>query len=830
MKMIDLRGKWRLRSRGGNIDIAARVPGDTHSALLAAGKIEDPYWGRNELALQKLNREDWIYEREFQVPASFLTEGHVFLDVEGLDTIGHIFINGKSIARTNNGFLRYRFDVRTLLRPGKNTIGVEIDSAELAAVAESKKLPYPIPFNQWPVQSPHRNLIRKVQCHSGWDWGPCLMVAGIEKISLVATPLGRIESLQILQDHKKPGGVGPVTLTVRCEVFSPKGGTTDFSVAVEGDRKKQEKITTVRLQAGLSIVSQKVVITNPKLWWPNGHGAQPLYKVHVRVAGDETTSRIGLRTLELVNREDKNGLSMEFTVNGRAIFCKGANWIPADALPQRVTREWLDGLLSSAVAAHMNMLRVWGGGRYESDDFYDLCDEKGILIWQDFMFSCALYPATKNFLANVRDEVRYQVRRLRNRTCLALWCGNNEDLGALTWYPESRANRDRYLVDYDRLNEGVIGTAARELDPTRVFWPSSPCGGPDDYTDCWHDDRRGDMHFWSVWHEGKPFNAYLTVKPRFCSEFGYQSFPSMSTIRTYAEPGDCNPTSPVMEHHQRNYGGNSRIVENMTRYFRFPEGFPNFVYLSQVQQGLALRTAIEHFRRARPVCMGVLYWQINDCWPVASWSSLEYGGKWKVLHYMARRFYAPVLLSGVRADNGSIEIWVDNDTAQALDEKVRVRVIDFEGRVLHAVRFNARVRAFTSSRVRVFRPGELIGKDVAPETVFIAMDMATPGGVARNDLFLVDYKNADLAKAKIAVTVKARRPGSFDVTVKSDRPAFFVTLDAGKLPGVFSDNAITLLRGESRTVRFEITPGSPTPGLVAFRKLLAIQHLRGTYA
>ncbi len=547
--------------------------------------------------------------------------------------------------------------------------------------------------------------------------------------------------------------------------------------------------------------------------------------------GDDTETRhIGLRTIEVVNREDKDGLSLEFVVNGRTIFAKGANWIPADALPQRVTRAVLDDLLTSATTAHMNMIRVWGGGRYESDDFYDLCDEKGLLVWQDFMFSCALYPSTPEFLENVRQEVRHQVKRLRSRTCLALWCGNNEDVGALTWFKESKANRDRYLVDYDRLNEGVIGATVRELDPEHLFWPSSPCGGVNDYSDCWHDDRRGDMHFWSVWHEGKPFEAYLDVKPRFCSEFGYQSFPSMSAIRTYATPDQFNVSAPVMEHHQRNVGGNTRITENMTRYFRFPEGFPNFVYLSQVQQGLAIRTAIEHFRRLRPLCMGALYWQLNDMWPVASWASLEYGGKWKVLHYMAQRFYAPLLVTGVKTKEGTVEIWADNDTAEATAAQVRVRVLDFTGKVLKTVRFPAQLRASTSSRLKSFDLKEVLGSKSKPEEVFLTIDLKAGSTTMRNELFLTEYKKCNLAKAQIGVKIRAEKQGSFLIDLESNAPAFFVTLDPDDIRGTFDDNVLTLLPGEKRTVRFTPKPSQRPLTLKTLQQTLIVYHLRGTYA
>ena len=335
---------------------------------------------------------------------------------------------------------------------------------------------------------------------------------------------------------------------------------------------------------------------------------------------------MGLRQLEIVTEEDEIGLSFKIKVNGLDIFCKGANWIPADALPSRQTRERLDDLLTSAAQANMNMIRVWGGGQYESHDFYDLCDEKGILVWQDFMFSCALYPATKDFLQNVREEVSYQVKRLRDHACIALWCGNNECLGALNWFEISRRG-DRYLVDYDRLYEGTIGEAVDEADPTRLYWPSSPCGGRGDYSDCWQDDSRGDMHYWRVWHENASIDAYYDVVPRFCSEFGYQSFPSLDTISTYAPQSQFNVTAPIMEHHQRNPGGNSKITEMMTRYFRVPEGFGNFVYLSQASK----HSPSNQVSNFGDTCRLYGYFILAAKRFIASmsWSSW-YSGKWKI--------------------------------------------------------------------------------------------------------------------------------------------------------------------------------------------------------
>ena len=418
-------------------------------------------------------------------------------------------------------------------------------------------------------------------------------------------------------------------------------------------------------------------ITKPNLWWPAGSGKQHLYDLAVVTRTETIRRRVGLRHVELITTPDAVGARFAFRVNGCEIFCRGANWIPADALPSAATPELTAKLLRAAVAANMNMVRVWGGGFYEQDFFYDLCDELGIMVWQDFMFACCLYPTTPQFLNEVRAEVDYQVRRLAHHASVVLWCGDNELLGALTWFKESRDNRDRYLVNYDRLNRAIEETM-KAADATAIWWPSSPSPGLMSFGDAWHDDRSGDMHFWSVWHEGRSFEHYRDVKPRFCSEFGFQSFPSMATIKTFAEPGDMNIASPVMESHQKNAGGNARIAETMFRYFRFPTRFADFVYVSQIQQGLAMRTAVEYWRTLKPHCMGTLYWQLNDTWPVASWSGLDHGGGWKALHYMARRFFEPVAVFAVPVGDDIVLTGV-NDTREDVVVTVKYFAVSVSG-------------------------------------------------------------------------------------------------------------------------------------------------------
>ncbi len=804
---MDLRGTWTLK--GNRIAVAAELPGDNFSALLRAGKIPDPYWERNEQDVLRVGRSDWTFERTIEIDPKLLDRPSVFLNCDQVDTLARFYINDQLVGESDNMFRRWRWEVKHALRRGKNKIRIEIDSPEKAAIEKAKRLPYPIPCTSFvSIHSPHRNLLRKAQCHGGWDWGPCLMVSGVYgDLYLRGVSLGRIE--HVYTEQKFSGK--HCDLQVFCEVYSPQGGKSQFGIEIDGKRCSRH----VDLHPGLNILSDTIRLAGIRRWWPAGHGDQPLYDLTVSAGDDTVRKKIGFRTLVVRSDEDRAGLSLVFNVNGRDIFCKGANWIPCDALPSRQTRPALNQLLSSAIEANMNMLRVWGGGQFESEDFYELCDEKGLLLWHDFMFSCALYPADAEFSENVRQEIEYQVKRLRDHASIAIWCGNNENVGALNWYEESRKNRDRYLVDYDRLNEGVIGKTVDECDPTRRFWPSSPCGGRNDYSDCWHNDSRGDMHFWSVWHEVKPFEAYYEVKPRFCSEFGYQSFPSLETISTFAAQKDFNVSSPVMEHHQKNPGGNTRIVEMFTQLFRFPDGFENFVYLSQVQQALAIKAAVEHWRTLRPHCMGTLFWQLNDLWPVCSWSSIEYGGRWKLVHYAAKRFYAPLLITAVPVD-GAIEILAVNDHTRKVPVQVMLEVKDFSGKTFWQRKLEDSLAKESARRLARLKEAEITER---PNETFLTLRMQSDEGVCRNEFFFRKFKECDLQAAKVkAAAVKVDgRPG---VKLTTDKPAFFVSLSTPD-GAVFSDNCFSLIPGETREIAVSngIQPESQ----------LQLKHLRETY-
>lgn len=808
---ISLAGPWMLHDAAGIQIGPCPIPGDVHSALIAAGRIPDPMIGRNEADVQWVGNETWELRRRFLLDGAEIAGKWAVLDLEFVDTFAEVIVNGFDVARISSSFIRHRLDVSDVIRAGENEIVLRFVSAEKEAHALAARQPFRIP-RAVDNRIDNMNMIRKAQCHAGWDWGLCLMVIGVyaePKLHLFDGV--RIEYAVIRQKHHD---AGKVTVTAEVELAAVKERTIPLIFTFGGaTASANAAVTRAGAKASLSIELDK-----PALWWPAGHGAQPLHDAVVAIPGDRVEHRVGLRKLELVNQPDETGTSLFFRINGIDIFCKGANWIPADALPARITRDRIRRLLEEAVVANMNMIRVWGGGFYEFDDFYDACDELGILVWQDMMFSCSQYPSTPEFLKIVDAEIRYQVKRLASRPSIALWCGDNEIIGSLNWYEESRKNRDRYLVNYDRLNR-AIEQAVTESDADRRFWPSSPCSGALDYGDAWHDDSKGDMHFWSVWHEGKDFEHYYSVKPRFCSEFGFQSFPTMTSIARFAEPAQWNAMSPVVEFHQRDKGLNGRIVETMTRYFRGPTSFQAFVYLSQLQQALAIETAVRYWRSLKPHTMGTIYWQLNDLWPAVSWSSIDYFLAWKTLHYHARRFFAPVA-TAARIDEERLIVSAVNDRHQAVTIAVRVQRVALGGRILSEETSEATVPPERAVRVWSF--------DAPPgEDYFLIIDAREGPGVGYDSMlrtvaFPDKPKRLEFLEASIAVEPVARRPDA--LAFSTDRPAFFVRPEAPAFDGAFEDASFLLLPGEKRIVGFRSYDGR-MPEV----KDVKVMHLAETY-
>jgi beta-mannosidase len=815
---LDLSGEFALTAPAHDIKTKINLPGDVHTALLAAGEIPDPYFGANEQVVTWVYDTPWTMERRFTATRDDIA-GYLTLTLENVDTIATIFLNGEAVAHTQNQFIRYDIDVTGKVKAGTNTLRLEFAVTKDVAKARSDAHPFPLPFtNNYKsndLPGVHLNFVRKTACHAGWDWGICLMPTGVYgRMAIRRSRLARQESVQVEQAH----GERSVELSITTRVFAFAEDSVELTHEIAG-QKVADKVV---VRPGENVFVHNLTIKNPKLWWPNGQGEQPLYELWTTLDGEVTKRKIGLRKLEWIVEKDAIDHSFKVRINGRDITAMGANWIPADAIPSRITPAVVRDLLESAKAVNMNMIRVWGGGQYESDYFYELCDELGILIWQDFMFACMSYPSNREFLDDVRIEITQQVRRLSHHACVALWCGDNEVIGSLHWYPETKADPARYIANYDRLNS-MLGYIVEDEDPGRRFWPSSPSLGYMDFSDGWHLDTRGDTHYWSVWHEAKDFSAYRDVQPRFASEFGFQSFTSMNVIETFTNPEDRNPSSPVMENHQRNTGGNARILETMTRYFRFPSNFDQMVFLSQIQQGLAIKTAIEFWRSTKPRCMGTLFWQINDTYPVASWASLDYGGQWKLLQYMAKRFFLPVNVVAVpdKASNAIVLKGI-NDTAARADVSLEVSAVDVGGR----------------SRV-VFTGKGIVSPDAASELARISLDDLMPSEflffawhdkngalLGENDYFPRPYKAYDMPEA----TVTSRwvsEDGRPVLVLKSDKPAVFVTATTD-VPGYFSDNAVTLLPGRETKLGF-----TPRHGAKVTQKALAsglkLRHLRQTY-
>ncbi|MES2550202.1 MAG: glycoside hydrolase family 2 protein, partial [Pseudomonadota bacterium] len=624
------------------------------------------------------------------------------------------------------------------------------------------------------------NMLRKQQCDFGWDWNIALGIFGVSGAVRLEAIGPRIGDVLVEQVHSS----GQVEVRLRVHATSE-----DVTASLCG-------VTQTASVAG-GVAELVMVIRDPVLWWPAGQGAQVLHELVLTGGGARAVKRIGLRDMKLVSQPDAAGRSFGVRVNGRAVFAKGANWIPADALFGQITVDRVRGLLQSAVDANMNMIRIWGGGRYEPDWFYDLCDELGLMVWQDFMFACHLYPSTPEFLAEVDAEVRDVVARISHHACIALWCGDNELIGALTWFPESRADRDRYLVNYDRLNR-TVEAALLDVLPGANWWPSSPSPGPMAFGDAWHDDSSGDMHFWSVWHEGKDFDHYRDVSPRFCSEFGFQSYPSLTAIARFADRQDWNIAAPVMESHQKNPGGNARIAETMFRYFRFPVDFPNFVYVSQIQQGLAIKTAVTHWRSLKPHCQGTLYWQLNDTWPVCSWASLDHGGNWKLLHHMAARFYAPVMVTAVPKDDG-IELRAVNDRPEPVTITVVANAAAMDGSTRKLAEATVTVSPDAAVPVLTIPADALRADEVL---AFIWSGDAQGGDVHAPK----PWKAYDLLPSGLTADIK-REGGMWKLTLQVNVLAPFVAVES-EVPGRFSANAVTMFPGYPATITF--TPEDPS--------------------
>ena len=816
MNKIDLSGTWTLScTKPGFQAIPGPIPGENCSALIDAGLAPDPYIAFNENEIQWVREYDWTWSRKFEVGEDFLDQKRIWLNIDSLDTVGEIRINGRTVVSSRNMFCRIRTEVKEFLRTGENTIEAVITAVEKYGASEADKFPLKIGNGIGLRRMTNLNLVRKIQCQGGWDWGPCIPVSGIYgEIALEGSNGARIEHVYTRQTHVP----GICILEVTAEIDSDFDGVQQVVFVFD----KTVRTVSAELHRGINKVNTVFKVKNPRLWYPAGYGEQPLYELTVTADSCRVWKRIGLRDLKTVSHPDEHGICLYFEVNGIAVFAKGADWIPIDARPQTYTRERYDRLLSNAVEANMNALRVWGGGLYENDDFYDLCDEKGILLWHDCMFACAQYPASDDFLSLVRAEIDYQVKRLRDHACIALWCGDNECGQFLRWAGQKELP---LILNYDRFNQAV-GRAVAAADPTQTFWPTSPCNSQSDISG-WDDDSKGDMHYWKVWHSGADFEAYYDVVPRFCSEFGFQAFPAQNTVDFYTQGQQRNVTSPLMEHHQRNAAGNSKIVEMFTRYFRFPATFEDFIYLSQVQQAVAIKSGVEFWRTLKPVCMGTIYWQLNDNWPVASWSSLDYFGSWKQLHYHAKRFYAPVMAAAIRKNPDIIELRMANDLMHEVAGKLFLSVYSVHGEVKKTRDFPVRLGPNSAAVLETIPVRELTD-DPENEFLYLEFQGQAQGRALTftNECFMAKYKKYQLDQPQIGHRFFKAEDGTVQLELSTDKPAFYVFAEFKGIQSVFSDNSFTLLPDRPRILSLRT---EAEYSISELEGKLVIRHLRGSY-
>lgn len=681
-EQMNLGGAWRMREADSQTWHSAHVPGSVYADLMADGTMPDPFWRENELDAFERMKKDYVYQRAFTVTEAQLAHAHVELVCEGLDTLAHVSLNGREIAFADNMHITWVWDVKEQLHAGENTLEIRFDSPILYCAKKAEEAP------GWESSdaTPGFRHLRKAHCMFGWDWGPRLPDAGIWRpIFLRTWDTARLENALMLQAHHD----GMVDVTIRPEIAGESAWSAEIT-APDGE---------VIIIPETTAAEQVITIEHPQLWWPNGLGKQPLYRVTVRLAtGDTRVWRIGLRTMTVSREKDEWGEEFCHVVNGVKVFAMGADYIPEDNILARVTPERTRRLLEDCKAANFNAIRVWGGGYYPDDAFYDICDELGLMVWQDLMYACAFYDLTPDFERSIRVETHQNVARLRHHASLALICGNNEMemfmagansalINHRTW--EFVPTYPHHITDYVKMFEYILPAIVKETAPQTYWWPASPSSGGN--FDAPNDENRGDNHYWDVWHGEKPFTEYRKFFFRYASEFGFQSFPCLKSVEQFTLPDDRNIFSRVMERHQRNQAANGKILSYLSQTFRYPNSFDDLLYASQLMQAEAIRYGVEHWRRNRGRCMGAIIWQLNDIWPVASWASIDYYGRWKALHYAAKRFFAPVMISAEEEGELSQNPKINEYHPAPLEKSFRLNVCnetlrDVTGEVVWALR------------------------------------------------------------------------------------------------------------------------------------------------
>ncbi len=777
----------------------AQVPGDVHLDLLRNKLIPDPFFRDNEAKLQWIEEAAWEYRTTVQATPEILSHKNIDLVFEGLDAYSEVYLNDKLVLTADNAFREWRVEIKPYLKGGPNQLRVVFPSPIKAAAKVAAA-------DKWREQTKtdEKTYVRKAAYEYGWDWGPRFVTSGIWRpVHLEAWDAARISNLHIAQ-RDVTAAVAHVIAQV--EVTASDAASAKVSVSYALNGKKNEVSRNVELHPGINHVDFPLDISHPELWFPAGYGAQTRYQFNAQLKissrnVDEASTRTGLRSIVLRRELDQWGRSFEFVINGIPVFGKGADVIPFDSFPNRVTTEQYRSILQSARDANMNMVRHWGGGYYETDEFYDLADELGIMIWQDFMFGNDWQPGTYAFKQNVEKEAEYQVRRLRDHPSIVIWCGNNETEGAFHWRGRDQLSYQARLQmwqDYLTVFSGILDRTVNRLTPEVPYWPSSPSS---DYEETSPEYQTGDMHDWSVWHGRVPFSEYEKHNPRFMTEYGFQSFPEMATVEAFTIPEDRTSIfTSVMLAHQKNNEGNSLIHDYMLKDYTEPKDFASLLYASQVLQAEGIKIGAEHLRRNRPRSMGSIYWQLNDCWPVASWSSIDYYGRWKALQYYARRFYAPLLVSP-HVENGALAVYIVSDKTAPTGAQLRLRIMTLDGKTLSDATQNVTIPEL-SSKIYVQRAlSDFAANDAA--RIFAVTDLLIEGKIAStNIVYLVPTKQIHLPQAQISSEL-TKDGDTYRLRLSSSVLARSVYISFGDVEAKLSDNYVNLVPGESLDIRVD---------------------------
>ncbi|MDB2321949.1 glycoside hydrolase family 2 protein [Flavobacteriaceae bacterium] len=803
---VEISENWTFKNNVDSFWLEASVPGDVHMDLLKNGLIEDPFYRLNEHDLQWIDKTDWEYKTEFDLSKKDINSHSLSLDFHGIDTYSSIYLNDSLIATTDNMFIGKTVDIKNFAKLGKNKLYVKLYSPINKGVKLHDSLGYDISsFNAndlaeiGKVEGNKRVSVftRKAPYHYGWDWGPRLVTSGIwQPINIKKWNYFNIEDLYIKQKTLDESA----SLVAEIELES----YFEINEMISEIYVDNQKVSTdlIYINKGANKIEIPFTIKDYELWWPNGMGDQNMYEIKVKLQSNNnfvtTSKRIGLREINLVTSEDSIGNNFYFEVNKKPVFMKGVNYIPQDIFLNRVSDDKYEELLNSAVDANMNMIRVWGGGIYENEIFYNLCDEKGLLVWQDFMFACAMYPGDEEFLKSVEQEAEFNVKRLRGHPSIALWCGNNEVRSAWKnwgWEKDVIENQSPEIANeiskaYDDVFHKILPKVVNNLDSSTAYWPSSPgstfSGGTESYTS-------GDTHYWGVWWGKENFESYNQKVPRFMSEFGFQSFPEFSSIDKYTNESDYSIYSDVMKSHQRSSIGNKTIEDYMLRYYNKPKSFKGYLYVSQILQAYGVSMGMEAHRRNKGYSMGSLYWQLNDCWPVASWSSIDYFGKWKALHYSTKKAFQPVLISFFKSDS-EIELHIISDLLESKEVNLNLKVLSFSGEVLYETNKNHSLQQNSTMKVESLSI-DWLNKNFDPKSsLLVASLFSDEKEISNNIYYLTKFKDIILTKPLIEYEIN-ELINTFEVSLTSKNLVKNIFVDIASSQN-FSDNYFDMIPGK----------------------------------